>query len=201
MSVARANRIAAITAGITLALAIGFLRLRGLPILIGAGAVYLGTLAALWPGREQSKRRNVVLPKGVRKQDFQRVDKALRDSVELLRGHGSLRSSHEPTLFQEAADLIQRIRDHLHGNPTHLRVIERFSRHALAHLLRMVTDYADLKRRSLPEHHSRLAVILEMMEAILPALRRIDRACIENDLAELEVSVEVMAEQVGRSRF
>lgn len=84
MSVVRANRTAAIAAGVTIAFAIAFLRLRGLPILIGAGAVYLGTLAMLWP---QRKREKIVLPKGIRKRDFDRVDNALQSSVDLLRGH------------------------------------------------------------------------------------------------------------------
>lgn len=198
MSVVRANRTAAIAAGVAVAFAITFLRLRGLPILIGAGAVYLGTLAMLWPQRKPDK---IVLPKGIRKRDFERVDNALMNSADLLRGHARLGTIREAHLFGEAADLVMRIRSHLRANPTHLRVIERFTKHALARLIQMVTDYADLKKRALPEHRERLKSVLETMEQILPALRRIDRACIENDLVELEVSVEIMAEQSGRARF
>lgn len=198
MSVVRANRVAAVTAGVALALAIGFLRLRGMPVLVGAGAVYLSTLVMLWPKR---KRQKTVLPKGVRKADFLRVDAGLAASVELLRDHARIGSHREAALFRQIADLVERIHDHLHGNPAHLRVIQRFVRHGLARLIQMVTDYADLKRRALPEHQLRLHKVLTQMEAFIPALQRIDRACVENDLSALEISVEVMAEQVGKARF
>ena len=104
-------------------------------------------------------------------------------------------------LFRRIADLVERIREHLHGNPVHLRIIERFARHGLVRLIQMVTDYADLKRRALPEHQLRLHKVLSQMEAFIPALERIDRACVENALDALEISVEVMAEQAGRARF
>ncbi|MEM7212526.1 MAG: 5-bromo-4-chloroindolyl phosphate hydrolysis family protein [Pseudomonadota bacterium] len=201
MSVVRANRVAAIATGVAVALAIGFLRLRGIPILIGAGVVYLGTLAMLWPLRQRRQPRRVVLPKEIRKRDFERVDKALGDAGALLRDHARLGSPREARMFHDAADLVMRIRDHLHGNPAHLPAIKRFIRHGLARLIQMVTDYTDLKQRALPEHATRLSAVLEQMEEILPALRRIDRACIENDLSALEISVDVMAEQAGRSRF
>ena len=198
MSAVRANRVAAVAAGVALAVAIGFLRLRGLPVLIGAGVIYMGTLAMLWPKRRQSK---TVLPKGIRKSDFQSVDRALTTSIQLLRDHARIGSHREALLFRKIADLVTRIRDHLHGNPTHLGIIQRFARHGLARLIQMITDYVDLKRRALPEHQTRLHKILTQMEAFIPALERIDKACIENDLDQLEISVEVMAEQIDRSRF
>lgn len=198
MSVVRANRVAAVAAGVTLAVAIGFLRLRGLPVLFGAGIVYLGTLAMLWPAR---KPRKTVLPKGIRKSEFMGVDSALTASIGLLRDHARIGSHREAMLFRRIADLVERVREHLHGNPAHLGAIQRFTRHGLARLIQMVTDYADLKRRALPEHRPRLNEVLANMESFIPALQRIDRACVENDLNALEVSVEVMAEQVAKARF
>lgn len=201
MSVVRANRVAVLAAGAALALAVGFLRLRGMPVLFGAGLVYFGTLAMLWPKRKPRKQRKTVLPKGVRKADFLRVDAGLTESVQLLRDHARIGSHREAVLFRRIADLVERIREHLHGNPAHLSVIHRFTRHGLARLIQMVTDYADLKRRVLPEHQMRLHKVLSQMETFIPALERIDRACVENDLDQLEISVEVMAEQLDRSRF
>ena len=198
MSAVRANRVAVVAAGVAFAVAVGFLRLRGLPVVFGAGVVYLGTLAMLWPKR---KKHETVLPKGVRRADFTRVETALTTSIELLRQHAQSGSHREALLFRKIADLVTRIRDHLHGNPTHLRIIQRFAKHGLARLIQMVTDYTDLKRRALPEHQMRLHKVLSQMEAFIPALERIDKACIENDLDQLEISVEVMTEQIDRSRF
>ncbi|MEL7154040.1 MAG: hypothetical protein AAFN51_09690, partial [Pseudomonadota bacterium] len=90
---------------------------------------------------------------------------------------------------------------HLRANPSHLSVIHRFTRQGLARVIQMVTDYVELKQRALPEHRERLDQILAQMETFLPALESIDKACLENDLDALEVSVEVMSEQIDKSRF
>ena len=198
MSISRANKAAAVAAGIVFVIGVGMLRLRGLPMLIAPGMVYLGTLAMLWP---RPKRRKTVLPKGIRKDDFLRADEGLQSSIELLRDHARIGTFREAALFREIAELVERIRRHLHGNPAHLPVIQRFARHGLARLIQMVTDYADLKQRALPEHRGRLDAVLEHMERLIPALQKIDRACVENDLSALEISVEVLSEQADRSRF
>lgn len=198
MSLSRANKAAAIAAGVTFVIALGVLRLRGLPMLIAPGMVYLGTLAMLWP---RPKRRPTVLPKGVPKDDFLRVDEALQSSIDLLRDHARIGTFREAALFREVADLVERILKHLHGNPAHLPAIQRFTRHGLARMIQMVTDYADLKQRALPEHRERLDGVLKHMEGLIPALQKIDRACVENDLSALEISVEVLSEQADRSRF
>ena len=198
MSISRANKAAAVAAGIAFVVVTGFLRLRGLPMLIAPGIVYLGTLAMLWPRR---RPRKTVLPKGIRKGDFLRVDEGLQSSIELLRDHARIGTFREAALFREIADLVERIRRHLHGNPAHLPVIQRFTRHGLAWLIQMVTDYADLKQRALPEHRERLEGVLTQLEGLIPALQKIDRACIENDLNALEISVEVLSELADRSRF
>ena len=39
------------------------------------------------------------------------------------------------------------------------------------------------------------------MEDLIPALQKIDRACVENDLSALEISVEVLTKLADRSRF
>lgn len=197
MSGSAANRIAALIAGAAALLAIGFLRIRGIPVLVGAGAVYLGTLALLWP---KPRTTRVILPKGIRKRDFIGVEKALSEGADLLRQYARLGDVREARLFNRLADGTTRILDHLRANPSHLPVIHRFTRHGLARLIQMITDYAELKRRALPEHQDRLAQILKGLEAFLPALDRIDKACLENDLDALEISVEVMAEQIDRSR-
>ncbi|MEM9063394.1 MAG: 5-bromo-4-chloroindolyl phosphate hydrolysis family protein [Pseudomonadota bacterium] len=194
-TVSTANRIAMVAAGVAVALSFGFLRLRGVPILLGAGVVYVGTLAMFWPRRKRSKP--VVLPEGVDKTAFAQAEQALAQAAELLNSHARLSHGSEAALFTRMATLVGRIHTHLRGNPLHLAVIQRFIRHGLAHLIQMVTDFADLKRRALPEHEPRLTQIFEQIEALVPMLEAIDRACIERDLAALEVSVEVMAERTA----
>lgn len=198
MTISRANKAAAVAAGIAFVIGMGVLRLRGVPMLVAPGMVYLGTLAMLWPRR---KRQKTVLPKGVRKDDFLCVDEGLRSSIELLRDHARIGTFREASLFREVAELVERIRKHLHGNPAHLPVIRRFARHGLAWMIQMVTDYADLKQRALPEHRPRLDAVLANMENLIPSLQKIDRACLENDLDALEISVEVLTELADRSRF
>ena len=191
-------RTATLVAGAAALLAMGLLRLRGIPVVAGAAVIYLGTLALLWPKPFKPK---LVLPKGVKKRTFQGAEKGLEDSVSLLRGHARLGTSREKALFNRLADGVERILAHLRANPSHLSVIHRFTRHGLARVIQMVTDYAELKQRALPEHRERLDQILAQMETFLPALERIDRACLENDLDALEISVEVMSEQIDKSSF
>ena len=193
-----ANGIAAIAAGVATIAAIFFFRMRGIPVLAGAGVVYLGTLVMLWP---KPGVPQIVLPKGIRKADFKGVETALEEAGKLLGGHARLGSHRERALFERMSALTDRILSHLRANPSHLGVIQRFTRHGLARLIQMVTDYAELKQRALPEHRDRLDGILVQMETFLPALERIDRACVENDLDALEISVEVMSEQMDNSRF
>lgn len=198
MSISRANKAAALAAGIAFVIGLGVLRLRGLPMLMAPGMVYLGTLAMLWPRR---KRQRTVLPKGISKPDFLRVDEGLKSSIDLLQEHARIGTYREAALFREIAELVERIRKHLHGNPAHLPVIRRFARHGLAWMIQMVTDYADLKQRALPEHRPRLDAVLANMENLIPSLQKIDRACLENDLDALEISVEVLSEKADRSGF
>jgi hypothetical protein len=66
-----------------------------------------------------------------------------------------------------------------------------------------VAGYVDLARRARPAagdpaQEERLAGISRRLAGFLPALERIDRACLEDDLMALEISVEVLDEQLGR---
>ena len=106
-----ANRIAAMLAGAAALLAIGFLRMRGIPVLVAAGVVYLGTLALLWP---KPVAPRIVLPKGIRKSDFVGVEQALTEGADLLRQHARIGICHGEDLAEDSGrHHRERIDDHL----------------------------------------------------------------------------------------
>jgi hypothetical protein len=69
-----------------------------------------------------------------------------------------------------------------------------------------VAGYVDLARRAgpgrdpdarRPDSEDRLAEVSRRLRGFVPALEKIDRACVEDDLLALEISVEVLDEQLG----
>lgn len=103
-------------------------------------------------------------------------------------------------LFQKMADLVQTIREHHIARPAHVTLTSKFRRHVLGRIVQSVADYVDLSRRSGPDQRARLKQISEQLETFVPALEKIDKACLDNDLTELEIHVDVLGDQLDRSR-
>src|SRR5690606_29741908 len=103
-------------------------------------------------------------------------------------------------LIRRMADQVEAIRTHHEANPAHVPRTRIFVRHTLGRMVAAVAGYVDLAGRVRPEGDGRLAEIRRRLEGFVPVLERIDRACVENDLMELEISVEVLDEQLGRDR-
>lgn len=103
-------------------------------------------------------------------------------------------------LFQKMADMVQTIREHHIARPAHVTLTAKFRRHVLGRIVQSVADYVDLARRSGPEQRGRLDQISDQLANFVPALEKIDKACLENDLTELEIHVDVLGDQLDRSR-
>lgn len=194
-SVRWANRIAAAAAAGILIFAFGYLRLRSWVPLAGALIVYVSFLWMLWPRRDPVVQ---VLPEGISAEEYRRARARLQSAAQKLRRFAVDSDMYDKRMFREMADLMDTLCDHVQRNPMHLRTARRFFRHALDRMIRHVSDYMDLLRRDLPEHRGRLHALSEQMENFVIALRDVDRACLENDLTALEISVEVLNEQLDR---
>jgi hypothetical protein len=93
------------------------------------------------------------------------------------------------------ADLLGRIRDHHASDPNDLRLTRRFLRAYLPRMLDSAEAYVDLAARA-DAGAGRLAAVGGRVRGFVPALERIERACVENDMTALEVEVEVLGEQI-----
>ncbi|MEM7746204.1 MAG: 5-bromo-4-chloroindolyl phosphate hydrolysis family protein [Pseudomonadota bacterium] len=164
--------------------------------LIGGGAVTIGLLFALWPKAQAPRKRH--LPDGVTPELYEEVIARLSAAVDCLETYARAAPPADAELFRHMARVIDRIRGHHVANPAHAVSTRPFIRHTLGRMLSQMADYIDLVRRAGPEGDDRLAEISRGFEAFVPALEKIDRACLENDLTELEINVEVLNEQLDR---
>ena len=160
------------------------------------GFAYLALLAALWPRRRKTQR--APLPDNVREEDYVLALQRLNGAANRLRAFTREAPATDEPLFLRLAELLDTIRAHHEANPAHVTLTRNFVRHTLGHMIGSISDYVELAERSGVEHRDRLAEISRGFEAYVPALERIDRACLDNDLTALEVSVEVLNTQIRR---
>ncbi|HET7410827.1 MAG TPA: hypothetical protein VFJ13_11570, partial [Paracoccaceae bacterium] len=165
---------------------------------VGAILTYLALLWAL-RGEPQPPRR-AALPDGISRADHDAAIEALAAAGRELRTLAVEAPAEDMALIRRMADLVEAIRGHHEANPAHVPRTRIFVRHTLGRMVAAVAGYVDLARRAGPDGDDRLAEILRRLEGFVPVLERIDRACIENDLMALEISVEVLDEQLGRDR-
>ena len=180
-----------------LVLLIGF-RLRGWLPFTAAALVYLGLL---WSWRTQAPApRPLPLPDGVSRGDLEEALAGLDTAERELRALAVAAPDPDAPLIRRMADLVAAIRQHHEANPAHLLRTRSFVRHTLPWMVAAVAGYVDLAGRTGPDRDERLAEVLRRVEGFVPVLERIDQACVENDLMALEISVEVLDEQLGRDR-
>ncbi|MEO0912828.1 MAG: 5-bromo-4-chloroindolyl phosphate hydrolysis family protein [Pseudomonadota bacterium] len=95
-------------------------------------------------------------------------------------------------------DHIGSIRAQILSDPEDYRRARRFITFYLGHMVETVERYTDLSEKSRGRHQERLAPLSAQIEAFLPALERIDAACLENDFTALESQMEALAVQMKR---
>ncbi|MDP5219028.1 5-bromo-4-chloroindolyl phosphate hydrolysis family protein [Ruegeria sp. 2205SS24-7] len=93
---------------------------------------------------------------------------------------------------------VESIRNQVISDPEDYRRARRFITSYLENMVETVERYADLAEKSRGRHEDRLAPLSERIRAFVPALERIDTACLENDFLALETQVEALAAQMKR---
>ena len=193
----RANLVALAGAVGVFLLMVLLLKLRNwMPLVVGL-VTYLLLLSTFWPRR---KGRRAPLPEGVDGEEFTLAMERLSIGAKRLRREVQDAPAKDRPLIAEMADLIDRIRDHHEANPAHFTLTRRFIRHALSRMIEAVIDYVALCQRAGPDQKDRMDEIAAELQSFVPALEKVDRACLENDLDALQISVEVLNEQLDRKR-
>jgi 5-bromo-4-chloroindolyl phosphate hydrolysis protein len=194
----RAKIIAAIAAIAMLAFAVFALRMASWMPLALSGAVFVGVLLALWPNPRRPDPP--PLPDGVARADYKTAIENLDEGARKLQNAARKATPDDRLLFERMADLLQTIRAHHVANPSHVQRTRTFVRHSLGRMVGAVEDYGELSARTGPDQRHRLADISKQLESFVPALEKIDQACIDNDVMALEISVEVLNDQLDRDR-
>jgi hypothetical protein len=141
------------------------------------------------------------MPDGISRDDYRAALDGLDEALRALRELAVGAPAADRPLVERMAALVEAIRRHHAANPAHVPRTRAFLRHALPRMVEAVAGYLDLARRAGPAgDDDRLAQVRRRLEGFAPALERIDRACLENDLMALEIEVEVLDEQLGRRR-
>lgn len=102
--------------------------------------------------------------------------------------------------FQRMADLFDALKKHHIANPAHTVLTRKFRKHVIGRMLATIEDYIALAKRAGPDQQDRLTQISDQLSEFVPVLERIDQACLDNDLTNLEINVEVLNEQLNRRR-
>lgn len=174
------------------------LRWRGMFPVIAAGVTYMGLLWAMRPERAPPRRE--PLPDGVSREDYEAAVEALAAAERDLRMLAGAAPREEAPAVRRMGELVGAIRRHHEANPAHVLRTRAFVRHTLGRMVAAVAGYVDLAQRAGPERDERLGEVARRIEGFVPVLERLDQACIDNDLMALEISVEVLDEQLGRDR-
>lgn len=185
------------------------LRLRSWLPFVGAALAYAGLLWAYWPAANpagRSDRGDPALPDGVSREDYRTAVDALDDARRRLAALAVEAPPADEPPIARMAELVGAIRSHHLANPGHVSRTRSFVRHTLGRMIAAVAAYVDLARRAGPagpnggdpDRDDRLAEVSRRLEGFVPALERIDRACVDDDLIALEINVEVLDEQLGR---
>jgi len=124
----------------------------------------------------------------------------LDGAAEQLRRLAHRAPGADKPLFEHLAELMARLSGHHRANPEHAERTRLFRRHMVGRMISSVSDYIDLAHRAGTGQADRLAAISKQLEDYVPALERIDRACLDNDMTALEISIDVLNEQLDRKR-
>ncbi len=169
---------------------------NGIPFIV-AGFTYLALLAAFWPRKRIARP---ALPENVRQKDYQLALERLGLGARRMQAFRDRAPASDGPLFTRMAELLETIRAHHEANPSHVALSRTFVRNTLGRMIESISDYVALAERSGPQQEDRLAEISRGFEGYVPALEKIDQACLDNDLTALEINVEVLNDQLDRKR-
>lgn len=156
-----------------------------------------GYFAALLLIRRRTPLDEIRLGERVSAADVAEAALALNDaSARLLRAVRLAPEGDQAAIGQMAGHL-QSIRKSIEEDPEDYRAARRFINVYLPNIVRVVETYVKLSGEAQGNSAGRVAGLSSQIRGFLPVIERIQAACIENDLAALEVEVEVLSNQFG----
>ncbi|MEO1331388.1 MAG: 5-bromo-4-chloroindolyl phosphate hydrolysis family protein [Pseudomonadota bacterium] len=163
---------------------------------VAVGAALIVYVALLLLVRRTPPPDAVILADGVSEADLSAALEAIETAADRLRAADARAPASDAGLFARMAEILRRIRGHHARDPKDLRHTKRFLRHDLPRLVETSEAYVDLANRAGPSEADRLAQLSTRIGGFVPALERIEQACLENDFHKLDVETDVLSRQL-----
>lgn len=163
--------------------------------LLLALAVYLSVLLIV---RHNSSSEHIILASTVTQADIRAASASMTSASKRLGAVLDKVPQGDQTMIKEIQQHVESIRDHILADPEDYRRARRFISSYLGKMVESVEHYADLARRTKGRHQDRLDPLAARIRGYLPALEKIDTACLENDFVALESQMKALAIQMDR---
>lgn len=162
---------------------------------IAAALVFVAVLLIV---ERKPDANEVILTGRTTEADIREAGKIMAHAVKRLETAADRLGDGKDDTIQAMLDHLRSIRSQVLADPEDYRRARRFITSYLAHMVDTVEQFAELSAKSRGRHETRLAPLSTMIEDFVPALEKIDTACLENDFAGLEAQVEALAAQMKR---
>ncbi|MEO0821799.1 MAG: 5-bromo-4-chloroindolyl phosphate hydrolysis family protein [Pseudomonadota bacterium] len=181
-------------AGAFLGLFYGLTLAWWIALLAGVG-VFAAAMLLIEPTRPPAQ---VYVADGVTEADLRAAIARLSEAAGRLKRAAEGAGGKDGALFASMAERVEAIRSHHQQDPRDFRHSRPFINTALGQMVEAVEGYASLAAKARGANRARLGELRGQIEGFLPALEKIEQACLENDFTALEVQVEVLGDQLAR---
>jgi ribosome-binding protein aMBF1 (putative translation factor) len=165
-------------------------------VALGLGAVaYFAFLLII---RRRLPSSEVMLGDRVSKADLDAAAASLASAGARLRAASQAAPAADRDEMADMADHVLSIRELILADPNDYRLARPFITFYLPKIVEMVESYVALARQARGAQSARLADLGQRIRGFAPIVRKIEKACLDNDLAALEAEVEALGFQVKR---
>ncbi|MEM8630192.1 MAG: 5-bromo-4-chloroindolyl phosphate hydrolysis family protein [Pseudomonadota bacterium] len=161
-----------------------------------AGLLVYAGLLFLVPRKPDAVENNVA--GRVTEADIKAAGRSMGKAVSRLEAAADRVGETERSTIAAIIGHVSSIRGQVLADPEDYRRARRFVTSYLDHMVETVDRYAELSEKSRGRHEDRLLPLTRQIESFVPALEKIDAACLENDFVALEAQVEALATQMKR---
>ena len=160
-----------------------------------AVAVYFALLLVI--GR-RTPLDEIMLTGRVSAADVKEAGRLLFDAAHRLDAVSGHVPEADRTPVVSMATHLRSLRQNVLSDPEDYRSTRRFVLNFVPIIVETVESYAELARRSGPEHSGRLEEMGRNIRGLEPVVRQIDQATLDNDFNALEVQLSALATQINR---
>jgi len=148
--------------------------------------------------RKRPPASEVMVAERVTKADLDAAAASLAAAGKRLRSASDAAPAADRSDLADMADHVLSIRDLILSDPNDYRLAKPFVGFYLPKIVETVESYVSLAKLSRGDQSARLAELGQRIKDFGPVVRKIDRACLDNDLAALEAEVDALGFQMKR---